>query len=229
MACAIAVAAGVFAVLAASAHAQGTAQLDPVAKSYTLGRFAYEAPLADGWRQLANAKDSLQLVYAEQLEDNKINTRCHVVLEIHELPADSGVPGVAELAEVGRRQMGDRVKAEMAAISPVAAVPGVENIYTYRFLLHGPPEMGSDYYQVYYVALAPDKTQYVVIQLNTKDMDYENQIYFQQFYATLARLKYQAPAAANVPGAGAAGSAGAGATTPAPPASGDAASTPQAK
>lgn len=220
----------------ATAHAQGTAQLDPVAKTYTLGRFKYEAPQFDGWRQIANAPDTLQLVYAEQMEGNQINTRCHVVLEVYDLPAESRPPGVAELAEAGRKQLGAKVKDQMVAASLTAPVPGVENVSTYRFLLHGPPEMGSDYYQVYYVALAPDKSQYVVMQVNTKDTDYENQMYFQQFYATLARLKYEAPAgaaaaspsaAAAVPG-GAAPASGAAAVPPVSP-SDPKAATPPAK
>ncbi len=194
-----------------SALAEDMAQLDPLAKSYTLGRFHYEGPDADGWRQVANATDSLQLVYAEQLEENKINNRCYIVMEVHDLPAEAGSPAASDLAERGRRQRTEGVKEQLAALSPIAAVPGVDNTYTYRFLLHGPPELGADYYEVYYVMLAADKSQYVIMQVNTRDLDYENQLYFQQFYATLAKLKYQASVVADAAkSAGATAATGAG-------------------
>jgi len=179
---------------ATGAFAQDMAQYDPLAKSYTLGRFQYKGPDADGWRQIANETANLQLVYVEQLEGGKFNTRCHVIFESADVPAAFGSPSAAALADASRREQRDKLKDQVAGASPVAAVPGAENVYTYRFLLHGPPELGSDYYQVYYVALAPDKSQYVVVQLNVLDQDYENQLYFQQFYGTLPNLKYQAAA-----------------------------------
>ncbi|MBI5506926.1 MAG: hypothetical protein HY899_19235 [Deltaproteobacteria bacterium] len=178
----------------APAFAQDMAQLDPLAKNYTLGGFRYEGPDADGWRQVANAADSLQLVYVEQLEEGKFNTRCHVIIEIDNVAPEFGKPEAAGLAEAGRRQQMEKAKDKLAAVSPIAAVPGVVDTYTYRFLVHGPADLGKDFYQVYYVVLSPDKSQYVVMQVNVLDQDYENQLYFQQFYATLAKLKYQTPA-----------------------------------
>lgn len=192
-----------FAVLGSAmvARAQGMLQLDPVAPEYTLGRFKYAAPKTDGWRQIANVRDTLSLVYAESSEEGKIVTRFGVVMEVADIPPEQTVPDAAFLAQLSRNQMAEQRKADIVALSPIEAVPSIENLYTYRFLVRAPENLGYNAYEVYYVAMAPDKTQYVVVQCITKNETYANEVFFNEFYASLVSLKYGGSAAATPPAA----------------------------
>jgi hypothetical protein len=175
---------------AAPVLAQEMMELTVPAFEYSLGRFKYKAPSADGWRQMANIQNSLSLVYAEQKGPESIETVFGAVLESHDIPPENKVESAAALAELSRTQMAENRKAELVGISPIEAVPSIDNLYTYRLLVHSPLEGQPDVYEVYYVGMAPDGTQYVVIQCITKTDDYGNQLYFQQFYGSLASLKY---------------------------------------
>jgi hypothetical protein len=150
-------------------------------------------------------------VYAEQVREGTIETRFGYTMEAHEIPAGVTVADAAALAETSRKQMSEARKADLVAISPIEAVPSIENMYTYRLLVHSPVEGMPDAYEVYYVLMAPDKTQYLVIQCITKSPDYGDQIYFTQFYGSLVSLKYSPP----VPAGDAGGAAGDAAKTPA--------------
>lgn len=178
------------------ARAQDMMQLDVPKAEYTLGGFKYSAPKADGWRQIANAQSTLSLVYAQRKSEETIETSFGATLEVHDIPADAKVESAAALAELSRTQMAEGRKADLVGLSPIEAVPSVENLYTYRLLVHSPIKGDPDVYEVYYVAMSPDSKQYVVVQCITKTQEYGNELYFQQFYGSLASLKYTAPAAA---------------------------------
>ena len=169
-------------------------QLTAPASSYTLGRFSYEPPKVDGWRQISNVTDSLSLVYAEQKEADSIDTRFGVAMEAHEIPVGVQVENAAALAALSRTQMAEARKTDLVASSPIEAVPSIDNLYTYRLLVHPPVAGNPDAYEVYYVAMAPDKSQYLVVQCITKTPDYANELYFNQFYGSLSSLKYTPPA-----------------------------------
>jgi hypothetical protein len=179
--------------------ADDTMQLNVPAPEYTLGRFKYNAPRTDGWRQLANVKDTLSLVYANQPEPDKIETVFGVAIEVHEIPPGTDVKDAAALTALSANQMAEARKEDLVARSPIEAVPTLDNIYTYRLLVHAPVKDQPDAYEVYYVALAPDKSQYVVIQCITKTPDYANELYFTELYGSLATLKYQGGADAAKP------------------------------
>lgn len=174
------------------AFAQDFMQLDVVAPEYTLGSFKYQAPKTDGWRQMANVQSSLSLVYAQQPEPDKIETVFGVAMEAHEIPEGVVIESAAALAATSANQMAEARKADLVARSPVEAVPSIPNLYTYRLLVHAPVAGAPDGYEIYYVMLAPDKKQYLVIQCIAKVQDYGDQIYFQQFYGSLASLRYEA-------------------------------------
>lgn len=167
-------------------------KLSPPAPEYTLGRFRYEAPQIDGWRQIANNTSSLSLIYAEQKGEEQIETLFGATLEVHEVPDDAkpNIPGANMLAELSRQQMAEARKDDLVGQSPIEAVPSLEDVYTYRLLVHAPVEGLPDAYEVYYVAMAPDKSQYVVIQCITRTADYGDSLYFNQFYGSLASLRY---------------------------------------
>jgi hypothetical protein len=176
------------------AFSQDFMQLDVVAPEYTLGNFKYQAPKTDGWRQMAQVKSSLSLVYAQQPEPDKIETVFGVAMEAHEIPEGVVIESAAALAATSANQMAEARKADLVARSPVEAVPSIPNLYTYRLLVHAPVAGTPDGYEIYYVMLAPDKKQYLVIQCIAKVQDYGDQIYFQQFYGSLASLRYEAGA-----------------------------------
>lgn len=171
-------------------EAQGMMQLTVPSKEYTLGRFHYTPPQVDGWRQLANVTDSFSMVYAEQTGEDAIETRFGVAIEVHEIPGGTQIESAAALANLSKKQMAEARGADLVALSPVEAVPSIENLYTYRLLVRSPIEGQPDAYEVYYVAMAPDKTQYLVAQCITKTQDYGNEIYFNQFYGSLASIRY---------------------------------------
>jgi hypothetical protein len=178
------------AALAMPAFAQDFMQLDVVAPEYTLGGFKYTPPKTDGWRQMANVKQSLSLVYAQQPEPDKIETVFGVAMEAHEIPEGVQVESAAALAATSANQMAEARKADLVARSPVEAVPSIENLYTYRLLVRAPVAGMPDGYEIYYVMMSPDKKQYLVIQCIAKVQDYGNQIYFTEFYGSLASLRW---------------------------------------
>lgn len=183
---------------AGRAGAQGMMQLDVPAARYTLGSFTYEAPKADGWRQVANIQDSLALVYAEQKDEGAIDTRFAVTMEAHDIPENAIVEDAAALADQSRKQMAESHKDDLVGQSGVEAVPSIDNLYTYRLLVHSPVKGDPDVYEVYYVSLSPDKKQYLVMQCITKTQDYANEIYWTEFYGSLASLRYAPKGAAPV-------------------------------
>ncbi|MFN2427750.1 MAG: hypothetical protein ABR587_15040, partial [Candidatus Binatia bacterium] len=180
--------------LAIPAAAQDMMQLTVPAPEYTLGRFKYEAPKTDGWRQLANYQQGLSLVYAEQKDEDTIETRFGVAFEVHEIPENIQVESASGLADLSRRQMAETRKSDLVALSGIEAVPSIENMYTYRLLVRSPVPDMPEAYEVYYVVMAPDKSQYIVIQCITKSQTYADEIYFTQFYGSLTTLKYTPPA-----------------------------------
>lgn len=181
------------------AMAQEMMQLDTPKPEYTLGGFKYRPPMVDGWRQIANMQSSLSLVYAQSKGENTIETLFGLTMEAHDIPADTKVESAAALAELSRTQMAEARKPDLVGLSPIEAVPSIENLYTYRLLVHSPIQGDPDVYEVYYVMMAPDARQYVVIQCITKTQDYGNEIYFTQFYGSLASLKYTAAKPADKP------------------------------
>lgn len=173
------------------AAAQDVMQLVvPSKKEYTLGRFRYSPPTSDGWRQIANNTSTLSLVYALQKAEDQIETLFGVAAEVHEIPETVHVESAAALADLSRKQFAEQRKEDLVALSGIEAVPGVENLYTYRLLVKTPIADRPPQYEVYYVMTAPDKTQYLVIQCITKTQDYDKDIYFNELYGSLASLKY---------------------------------------
>ncbi len=162
----------------------------PSQKEYTLGRFRYQPPSSDGWRQIANNVSTLSLVYALQKNEDQIETLFGVAVEVHEIPENVHVESAAALADLSRKQFAEQRKEDLVALSGIEAVPGVENLYTYRLLVKTPVEGKPPAYEVYYVMTAPDKSQYLVIQCITKTQDYDKDLYFTELYGSLASLKY---------------------------------------
>lgn len=182
-----------------SGHAQDMLQLVPPSAEYALGGFSYMPPKEDGWRQISRLPNGVSLIYAEQKAPDSIDTRFGVTLEAHDIPPGTKIENPAALAQLSRNQMAEARKTDLVAASPVEAVPSVPNLYTYRLLVHSPIKGDSDAYEVYYVMTGADNAQYLVVQCITKTQEYGNELYFNQFYASLASLKY-APTGKTVTG-----------------------------
>ena len=184
--------AGLCCTVPTAAQAQEMLQLTVPAPEYTLGNFRYKSPQADGWRQMANNQIVLSLVYAQQksAEDpDSLDILFGVTMEVSDIPESIDVEGAAALADLSRKQMAEARKDDIVGVSAIEAVPGVDNMFTYRLLVHAPVKEMPDAYEVYYVLLSADKKQYLVIQCITKAQDYGDQLYFMQFYGSLASFQ----------------------------------------
>ena len=201
------------------AGAQEMLQLVVPQPEYTLGGFKYRPPQADGWRQMSLSPETLSLVYAERKSesDESINTHFGAAFEAHKIPDGVKVESPKQLAELSRTQISAAREADLVKAEDVQQVASNPDLYWYRLLVHSPIKGDPDGYEVYYVLTSPDRKQYLVIQGITKAQDYQNQVWFTQFYGSLATLKYDAAAAAAAAAAPAAtGATGAPAPTGAP-------------
>jgi len=166
--------------------AQDVAMLVVPNAHYTLGAFGYDPPLLEGWRAVGGGPTSLNLVYAERINDEQINSRLHVQVETFPIPDPKMVTDGASLADLGRRQ---QIKARgdaVVAFSDVTRVPGKNEIYQYEIV----SKVGeAKLHEVFFTTLAPDRSAYAVAMAATQEEDYASQPYWSQFYGSLASFK----------------------------------------
>lgn len=178
--------------LAAFAPAIGFAQsisvYAPIQDQYSLGGFAYEAPKTDGWRQVASDGNTLMLVYAETTGDEQINTRTQIEMQAFSAPPGAITGDVLWLTEQGHAQQvkerGDAL-VEFSKISPVSGGGDIMR-YSLTSKIGGTEQL----IEVFYVALAGDKSEYLVAKLSTKESDYATQPYVTAYEASLATLRH---------------------------------------
>ncbi len=201
------------------ATTQSPLMLLPLAASYQLGGFYYEAPLLDGWRQVGLGPESLELVYAEQVPPDSINTRCYVTIRAFPV-SDPGLVSDAEsLAQVSLRQQLEKRRDRLIGYSPVRRVPGEADIYAFSIiskntLASSGQDQEKQLTEVFWVNLAADKSEYLVLHLSSQEADVPTQIYFDHLYGSLASLRHsssrQAPGAGDAASGSAAADAGSG-------------------
>ena len=146
--------------------AQDVTRLDPVAEEYNLGGFRYRAPSEDGWRQVANAQQTMEMTYSEQLDEERILGRCFLTAGTFEIPQDSRGNSGQDLARISMRQQTVVRGDNLVAYSQVAPVAGSDEIYTYA-LISKSVDGGDDVIDVYFLSRASDGTQYLIIQFVT--------------------------------------------------------------
>ncbi|RMD85881.1 MAG: hypothetical protein D6815_00985 [Candidatus Dadabacteria bacterium] len=183
----------------------GVAMLMPLAEQYEIGRFVYRPPATDGWRAVGQAPDELHLVYAEMLDQSDIAMRVDVVIHAFDVEDPSVVPDPPILARLSHQQQAAKRKGSLVALSNVEPVPGAENMYAFTLVSRGPK---GDYFERFYVALAPDRTQYVVAKVTTDDPAYEQAPYWAPLVESMAGLKYRAPGGSGGAGQGTGEAAG---------------------
>jgi hypothetical protein len=174
----------VLSLAALDAFAQGVSVLNPMAPSYKLYGFTYEPPKGDGWRELGYAMDALRIVYAEQTSETQINTRADFTVQAFPIDEPSKAPEAAQLAQLSMTQRIQEKGESLVAMSQVQPVEGKLPIYEYTLIVK---VEGADVAEHNFVALAPDKTQYLAAKLLTKDTDFRAQ----PFYAPLQESMQQ--------------------------------------
>jgi hypothetical protein len=190
--------AGLLLACATVAQAQEMMQLDAPPESYQAGGFHYEPPTLDGWRQLVASPESFEIIYAEAREEGTIESKLHVVGRVFPIPQPEAVPDSGYLVQLARSQQIEKRKDILVALSAAAPVPGTADIWTYTLIVPSPlAKEGEErmLYEDFYVALAPDKSEYFVLNANTEDPDYRTQQWFAHFYGSLASVRHRsAPA-----------------------------------
>ncbi len=189
----VAAAAVCWLLAAPQAMAQGTSVLHSVAETYEISKFHYNAPQFDGWRQI-DSGDALLLVYAEQVDDVAIRTRCSVVMRAYEIEDPREVKDAEWLAQISRIQQLETRAEHVVSDTPVERVSADSGLY--RFKIVSKEDSTPDgRHELFYVVLAPDKSEYVVVHFVSEESGFDGELYFQQFYGSLASLEFAGPKA----------------------------------
>jgi hypothetical protein len=186
--CSVTIAALLFSVVP-SALAQGVLTLVEPAPSYNLSGFRYVPPQADGWRQLSVDPAGAEFVYAETADGTTINTRCQVTMRAFPVPDPTKVEGVGQLGNASRQQQYDSRRDEVLGLSSAVPLAG-SDLFTYSFVVKSPVNEDERGYEDYYIGLAGDKSEYLVVQLVTRDEDFRDQVYFSYLLGSLASLHH---------------------------------------
>lgn len=174
--------------MAATAIAQNMAIYAPVLPLYQIGDFQYRPPMVDGWRQITSTASTLALVYAETVASDQINTRMQVDAEAFAVPDPAMIQDLLWLTEQGQAQQVKERGDTLVAFSKITPVESNKDVQSYALVTR----VGSeDFHEIFYVALAPDKTSYLVAKMTTKEPDHRQQIYFKQFEESLASLVHK--------------------------------------
>jgi hypothetical protein len=173
------------------AAAQGFSVLNPLAPSYTLLGFVYEPPKGEGWREVGKGADMVHLIYAEQLAEGQINTRGDFTAQSFpvSLPEKVQLPDGFTLTRLSQAQRLKEKKdenVELVALSEPAQL-GDSLVYEYTLVLKIANE---DVLEHYFVALAPDKSEYVAAKIVSKDKDLRDQPYFKAVQDSMKLLKF---------------------------------------
>ena len=185
-------------LVANTAAAQdGVSVYAPLAPKYQLGDFDYVGPTVAGWRQVTSAENMFILVYAEEMDGGQINTRAQVNAEAYKIP-DGAADGrdTLWLTEQGQAQQVKERGDKLVAFSKITPIESNPSVMSYSLVTKID---GIDMFETFYVALAPDKTSYIVGKLTTKDIDFRTQPYFSQLEASLKSLRHAPRAAESAP------------------------------
>ena len=170
-----------------AALAQETMVLTAPPEEYRSGGFAYRPPTGPGWRRLAAAGNGLRLVFAERAGEGAINMRCEFIAEAHPIPDPALVEGAAALAELGRSQQLRERGESLASATPVIALAGGSGFQTYTLV----SKLGeTEVYESFFVALAPDKSEYWIAKATSKEKDHQRTSYWSDLFGSLASLRF---------------------------------------
>jgi len=175
---------------ATQAAAQDYTALTPLVRTYSLLGFSFQSPKGDGWREVGSAPDAVQLVYAEQLTPDTINTRLAFEGHAFVILDQSKAPDAATLAQLSMSQRLREAKdagQELVAMSKIAPVQADVPVFEYTIVLKLDQK---DRFLNYFVAMAPDKTQYFAAKLETEDLNFRDQPYYAPLRESIGTLKF---------------------------------------
>ena len=174
------------------AAAQDVSTLNPIARSYGILGFGYPAPKGDGWREIGSGPDYVQLIYAEQLGPDTINTRLAFEAHAFLIPDPSKAPDASVLAQLSMSQRMQEFKdaqQELVAMSKIEPVQADVPMFQYTLVVKFDEK---DRFVNYFVAMAADKSQYFAAKLETQENDFRDQPYYAPLLESLTALKFVA-------------------------------------
>jgi hypothetical protein len=177
--------------LAPEVRAQEITLLAPMAEEYQLGGFRYLPPPGDGWRQVGTSSDAFRIVYAEQLDEQRINTRLEVVAQTFEIPDPDMVSDALTLTRISQAQQVKERGDTLVAFSGIEKVGESPPVYLFTLVTK---VMDSDVFETFAVSLAPDKSAYLVVKLSTREKEFKEAPYYQPFLASLDTLEFPSAA-----------------------------------
>ena len=186
--------------------AQDVSTLNPLARSYGILGFSYQPPKGEGWREVGSGPDYVQLVYAEQIGADTINTRLAFEAHAFLIPDPTKAPDPLVLAQLSMSQRIQEFKdAQPApkdgdqnakdASSPLVAMSKIEPVQAgvplYEYTLVVKVDEKERFIN-YFVALSPDKTQYFAAKLETEDGKFRDESYYAPLHASMETLAFAA-------------------------------------
>jgi hypothetical protein len=137
---------------------------------------------------VANDSTVLRLVYAEVLDSGAIHTRADIVAEAFPIPSPDLVPDALRLTLSGQSQQMEQHGDGLLGYTRVEKVDaGVE---THAYTLKTRLTENNQRYEIFFVALAPDKSEYLVVKFTIDEEDYLKQPFFEEFVESFAKLSY---------------------------------------
>ena len=174
-----------------TAIAQGMARLMPLQSSYTIGRFQYEPPQGDGWAHVASSHSVFRFIYAEQLGAEAILTRTEIVIESFDIPDPALVADARTLTQLSLNQQAKEREANLVAYSPIESLATEPAVHAFTLVTKtGDKEV----FESFFVALAPDKSQYLVGKMTTNEKDFLEAPYYAPLRTSMSALRFEAEA-----------------------------------
>ena len=154
---------------------------------YSLGGFTFKPPTVEGWRQVSADSRGLEFVYAERIDESRLNTKAHIQVRTVDIPPDAQVATVQALAELSRVQQVGALGTFVVEPGKVEPVSGSDQMMTYTIVSRLLGDMKL--HDAYFVALAGDKSEYAVVKFQTQENAYKDTLFFAQFFGSIASLK----------------------------------------
>jgi len=166
----------------------GVTVLSPLQEQYRIGGFDYRPPAGDGWRETGKTDNELRLVFAVQLPDStSVDMRAEFIAHAFAVEDANLVADASELASKSLEQQSARRRGTLVALTRVESVAEAEGVYAFTLVSRG---NGQDYFERFYVALAPDRSEYISAKLTTKDTDLDKTPYLGPLQSSLASLTH---------------------------------------
>ena len=168
--------------------AQGMIVLNPMPPSYDLGGFSLSSPPVDNWRETQSSATSFQAVYAERVSDVDINQRCHFLAESHKVDEPDYQGDSASAAAAAWTQHTELRGEALVAFTRVQVLAEAPGIFTFSLVV----KVGEENVQeTFFIMLAPDKSEYFVAKLTTKEPQFREAPFYAPLLLSLSTLHWR--------------------------------------